>query len=54
MECLMEIHFKVIDPENIDWLLFQTKIKHSFSDKSKLDIQLFGLKATRCPWLQNK
>ena len=32
---------------NIDWLLFQTKIKHSFSDKSKLDIQLFGLSAQR-------
>ena len=27
--------------------MFQTKIKHSFSDKSKLDIQLFGLSAQR-------
>ena len=32
---------------NINWLLFQTKIKHSFSDNSKLDIQLFGLNAQR-------
>ena len=32
---------------NINWLLFQTKIKHSFSDKSKLDVQLFGLNAQR-------
>ena len=32
---------------NINWLLFQTKIKHSFSDNSNLDIQLFGLNAQR-------